>query len=234
MKRSVFDYRRADFDGLRTYLRSINFEEKISDHGDSNQDWSDWKNAFSESVKMFVPVKNLNGRKFLRWMNNTILDLIKKKNSLRNRIKRNGSPSEYLRNKFKNLRSKVKRMLRESRLEYLNKICDYRDQNPKRFWSFFKSKAKYSNIPGKVSTKVNDNERKYADNTTDIANMFNHYFASIFTCDSYGSTDHQDRSHNVTTIDNITLSEEEIMAVIVNLNNNKAQGPDNIPVRILK
>ena len=101
----------------------------------------------------------------------------------------------------KNLRSKVKRMLRESRLEYLNKICDNRDQNPKRFCSFFKSKAKYSNIPGKVSTKVNDNERKYADNTTDIANMFNHYFASIFTCDSHGSTDHQDRSHNVTRID---------------------------------
>ena len=175
---------------------------------------------------MFVPVKNLNGRKFLMWMNNTILDLIKKKNSLRKRIKRNGSPSEYLRNKFKNLRSEVKRMLRESRLEYLNKICDNRDQNPKRFWSFFKSKSKYSNIPGKVSTKVNDNERKYADNTIDIANMFNHYFASIFTCDSsLRFTDHQDRAHNVTTIDNITLSEEEIMAVFC---------PDNIPVRLLK
>ena len=125
-------------------------------------------------------------------------------------------------------------MLRESHLEYWNKINDNHYPNPKRFWSFFKSKAKYSNILGKVSTKVNDNERKYADNTTDRANMFNHYFASIFTCDSYGSTDHQDRSHNVTTIDNITLLEEEIMAVIMNLNNNKAQGPDNIPVRILK
>ena len=98
---------------------------------------------------------------------------------------------------------------------------------------FLSQKAKYSNIPGKVSTKVNNTERKYADNTTDIANMFNHYFASIFTCDSYGSTDHQDQSH-LTTIDNITLSEEEIMDVIINLNNNKAQGPDNIPVRILK
>ena len=98
---------RADFDGLRAYFRSINLEEKISDHGDINRDWLDRKNAFSESVKMFVPVKNLNGRKFLPWMNNTILDLglIKKKKSLRNRIKRNGSPSEYLRNKFKNLRS---------------------------------------------------------------------------------------------------------------------------------
>ena len=58
-------------------------------------------------------------------------------------------------------------------------------------------------FPGKVSMKVNDNERKYAGNTIGIANMFNRYFASIFTCDSYGSTDHQHRSHNVTRIDNI-------------------------------
>ena len=84
VKRSVFDYRRADFEGLRAYLRSINLEEKISDHGDINQDLSDWKNAFSELVKMFVPVKNLNGRKVLPWMNNTILDLIKKKIMARN------------------------------------------------------------------------------------------------------------------------------------------------------
>ena len=147
VKRSVFDYRRANFDGLRAYLRSINLEEKISDHSDINQDWSDWENVFSESVKMFVSVKNLNGRKFLPWMNNTILDLIKKK-------------SEYLRNKFKNLRSKVKWMLRESRLEYLNKICHNRDQNPKRFWSFFKSKSKYSNIPGKVSNESKRQRKK--------------------------------------------------------------------------
>jgi len=64
--------------------------------------------------------------------------------------------------------------------------------------------------------------------------MFNHYFASIFTCDSHSTTDHQDQSYNVTTIDYITLMEEEIMIVKMDLNNNKAQGPDNIPVRLLK
>ena len=39
---------------------------------------------------------------------------------------------------------------------------------------------------------------------------------------------------DVCVIDNVTLLEEEIVAVINNLDSNKAQGPDGIPVRLLK
>ena len=76
-------------------------------------------------------------------------------------------------------------MLPDSRAEYLNKICANRYNNPKRFWSFFKLKSKVSNIPGKVSVKVNDNKRINADTNICIANMFNEYFASNFNTDSH-------------------------------------------------
>ena len=68
VKRSVFDYHPADFDSLRAYLQTINLEEKKSENDDINQDWSDWKDTFLEAVRKFVPVKNLNGRKFLPWI----------------------------------------------------------------------------------------------------------------------------------------------------------------------
>ena len=95
----------------------------------------DWKNAFLAAVAEFVPVINTKGHKFLPWINNTIIHLIKK-NTLRTRIKRSRSPSDYLKAKFKSLRAKIKHMLRDSRVEYLNKICASRYNNPKRFWSF--------------------------------------------------------------------------------------------------
>ena len=63
--------------------------------------------------------------------------------------------------------------------------------------------------------------------------MFNEYFASIFNTDSGGISE-REQSHNDITIEDITLSEEEIVAVMSNLDYNKAQGPDNIPVRLLK
>ena len=40
IKRTVFDYHRADFDGLRSHLHSsLNLTETISMDGDINQDW---------------------------------------------------------------------------------------------------------------------------------------------------------------------------------------------------
>jgi hypothetical protein len=63
--------------------------------------------------------------------------------------------------------------------------------------------------------------------------MFNEYFASIFMSDSDSNSERRDHSH-VITIDNVTLSKEEVMTVIMNLDSNKAQGPDNIPARFLK
>ncbi len=68
-------------------------------------------------------------------MNSTILHLIKKNNTLRMKIERSSSPSEYLRNKYKGLRSRIKQMLRESRLSYMMKICEC--GNSKRLWSCF-------------------------------------------------------------------------------------------------
>ena len=73
------------------------------------------------------------------------------------------------------------------------------------------------------------------DGNTDIANAFNKYFASIFTKDEDGSFEQDDLSQDdVRIIDDVILSEEEIVAVINNLDSKKAHGPDGIPVRLLK
>ena len=49
------------------------------------------------------------------------------------------------------------------------------------------------------------------------------------------SVEERDLSQDVVCIiDNVTLLEEEIVAVIYNLESNKSRGPDGIPVRLLK
>jgi hypothetical protein len=96
IKRTVFDYRRADFDGLRSYLHSLNLMELISKDGDIAQNWRDWKNAFLAAVSAFVPTKKLQTRNHLPWMNSEILHNIKKKTSIRMRIKISCSPSQHL------------------------------------------------------------------------------------------------------------------------------------------
>ena len=124
-------------------------------------------------------------------------------------------------------------MLRESRLNYINLICASRDLNPKRFWSFFKIKRKISNVPLKVSVKSmeNHNQRTYSNNNVDIANTFNEYFASIFTHDNHNYHNPEEHSFidpDIIVLEDMTLTDDEVMSVLSNLNNNKAHGPDGI------
>ncbi|CAB4039189.1 Hypothetical predicted protein, partial [Paramuricea clavata] len=209
IKRSVFDYRRADIDGLRRHLQSLDLSQLLSENGNINQDWLAWKNAFLGAVLKFVPTKTLRGRNHLPWTNSTILHYIKKKNSIRTRIKRSCPPSEHLKHRFRELRRTIKRVLRESRLDYINSICASRKPNPKRFWSFLKIKSKVSDIPLKVSLKSSKNQRKYSNNNVDIANTFNEYFASIFTHDNNSDHNLGEHSDPEIVLEDITLTNDE-------------------------
>ena len=74
--------------------------------------------------------------------------------------------------------------------------------------------------------KVSNPERTSANNAVEIANTFNMYFASIFTHDS--NIDHQRQQEHTETdiiLEDITLTNAEVMAVLRNLDNNKANGP---------
>ena len=71
IKRTVFDYRRADFDGLRSHIPSLDLTGLISDDGDINQDWCSWKNRFFAAVSDFVPTKKVQPRNHLPSMNGT-------------------------------------------------------------------------------------------------------------------------------------------------------------------
>ena len=72
-----------------------------------------------------------------------------------------------------------------------------------------------------VLVKINETERILVDVNTDIANTCNKYFASIFTKDEDGSFEQDLPQDNIRIIDNVTLSEGEIVAVISNLDSKK-------------
>ena len=105
-------------------------------------------------------------------MNSAMIHNIKKKNTLRRKLKKFPT-SVNLREKFKHLRATIKKMFRESRTNYVNSICD--DQNNKAFWS------KSCNVPEKVS--IESGRKLLRRNSNCVANLFNNYFTSIFTTD---------------------------------------------------
>ena len=185
----------------------------------------------------YVPRKKIKGRKPLPWITGNILNLIKKKNTVRRKLK--SCPTSHLAKKFKELRTAVKKVLRESRENYFTSLRNNFKQNPKRLWSILNNKSKSHNIPNIVSSTLNsiNNEgnpvRLTADNPIDIANIFNRYFTSVYkTSDNHEDTDYEQVEPAVIT--ELALSVEEVQAVLGSLDSTKATGPDGIPARLLK
>ena len=109
IRRTVYNYRQGDFAGLRSALECLNLDSLITTDNNINHDWQQWKKAFLEAVSQYIPSMRVKGRNYVPWMNSTILHNIKKKNSLRLRIKKSPKPTEYLVEKFKTLHSSIKR-----------------------------------------------------------------------------------------------------------------------------
>ena len=155
---------------------------------------------------------------------------IKKKNSLRRKLKKFKTPKEHLAAKVKELRSAIKKMLRNSRSKYINSVCADRNNNPKRFWSLFMLKSNVSNVPEKVSMARSDGVRTSAESPEAIATIFNSYFTSIFTKDQPNAetyelhTNDADHDETIATslLEDTVLTPDHVAAVLRNLDNNKA------------
>jgi hypothetical protein len=84
----------------------------------------------------------------------------------------------------------VKHILRESREKLFSSLESDIKNNPKRFWSLLEETSKSRSIPdlismatatGAATNSVTLHPRTTADSSAGIANLFNSYFASVFT-----------------------------------------------------
>ena len=143
--------------------------------------------------------------------------------------------------KYRKMCSEVKRLLRESRENFFSSINDSFANNPKRFWSVMKQKSKTCTIPDCISMPAPSSStdqvdpssaRPTATKPAEIAEMFNAYFASVFTSDDLSDpSEESNADHHMTEL---ILSELEVEVTLKSLDNNKATGPDEIPARLLK
>ena len=219
-QRSVLDYELGDFDGLRAALLTINLSSYL-DHEDINADWQEWKELFLAAVSDYIPSKRLKGRNLVPWMNGTILNLIRKKSAIRQKMKK--SPTDHLNEKFKKLRSEIKRMLREQRDHFFGAIESDVITNPKRFWSILKHNSKSRNIPNLVSMATTTNSTAGPDSQART---------TVFSPgDSHEApTPPPDES----CMTELSLTVPEVQSILERLDVTKATGPDGISARLLK
>ena len=189
--------------------------------------WNNWKRVFFKAVHNNIPSRAIKSKRNVPWITSEIRKLFHKRKRLWKKAKSTQLESDW--NKYKVLRNKVKSELSKTYYRHVHLLVE--SKNPKCFWSFIKSKAKNKSIP--LTMKWNDRDIKVSSGK-EKAELFNNFFASIFSSTSDFSVDAQLlHLHTDNVIADLVCSGANVEKLLLGLNTNKATGPDGVTVRLL-
>ena len=202
-----------------TYLNDDTF--------DINQKWETWYSIIMDIINHNIPQRKLGKKSTPPWIDLDCIKLIQKKNRTLSKAKHSGNPETD--KKFRTLRNKIKNIVNQKAHAYVNNLCLNLHTNPRKFWTFLKTKTKKSTLP----QILRNLEGLEANTDIDKANMLNDYFYSTFNfkhiIDLPPIPQYQDPQ-----LSSITLDYTEVSSELKDVNVNKAIGPDGIPSAVLK
>ena len=169
VKRVIYNFKSANFDGLREALSDISWDDCFLDSDNINNSLEKWTKLFYSIVDQFVQKKCVSNINRSPWVDREIVLLLKKKNTLRRKAKSRNT--DYLWSKFRRLRAEIKKLIKYKKKVYISNLGQDLKSNPKRFWSFYKALNKTNRIPNTIlygNITVTDSISK--------ANIFNTFF----------------------------------------------------------
>ena len=230
VKRRVYNYKLGNFEGLRSCLPNVPFDNAFSD--DIEEYWSQWRDLFLTTAHKYIPVKTIKDVNSPPWINGEVRHLIRKKYTALKKFRLN--KTAIRKQKLRDLSQIIKSLIRRKHREYLERIENSFNKNPKIFSSYHNAilhhKERYNAV-------ITHNDIK-ATTPAEKVELFNSYFSSVFIPST--STTNTDIDNNLVSlhseiqISDITLTTEEVAACLSNLDISKASGPDRIPARLLK
>ena len=222
-----FNFKRADFAGLRKALHEDPLENYLDEHNTIEDDWLAWKSALFSKINHYIP--KLKPHKFVTppWIDGEVRHAIKKKNSLLKKAKQKDNNDIW--EKFREKRKEVKYLIRSKRTTFLQEISDSCFSHPNRFGGYFNRLTKRSTIPDTVEL----NGSSYT-NSEDKATAFNTYFSSVFNTDTSIPGNLPTSPYTDNIVSTLGFSYEEVASALQCLNVSKTPGPDELHPRILK
>ena len=190
--------------------------------------WTTFRDEMIRLMDTNIPHKLTRSRHTNPWMNTETRRLSRRKE----RAYRKASHTKNARDirRYRHLKAECQREIRLAHRNYVNNIISPEaKQNPKKFWSFVKSKkqeasgvAPLRNLDGLVHS---DPETK--------ANILNNQFMSVFTREDTNTIPDKGPSP-YSAMPHIVVGQNGVEKLLKNLNAHKATGPDSISTRLLK
>ena len=224
--REMYNYKRGNFDLLYTMLNNSLLLDVLTDACDIDTMWNSWYEGLFNAVDQCIPKISIKCFRDPPWFDGEMRHVTNKKRTAWKRAKRSNTPAAWV--KFRSLRNQTCSLARFKQKSFINSLALDCKKNPKRFWSFFKSKTKNHSLPDEIS-----NGNVSCTDPQGKAFMFNSYFISLFTPndDTYAPAS---PPSVVPVIPDPVFTSDEIDVILVHLDVNSACGPSGISPVILK
>eukprot|EP00745_Piridium_sociabile_P027724 TRINITY_DN44613_c1_g1_i1.p1 TRINITY_DN44613_c1_g1~~TRINITY_DN44613_c1_g1_i1.p1 ORF type:complete len:604 (+),score=154.71 TRINITY_DN44613_c1_g1_i1:145-1812(+) len=238
-QRSVPQYSKADWPGLRHAVRQLSDSITTSFHdtSDAEEIWSQLKKGLHSAVKKLIPHTTLRAKNSKPWVDYETKKLIRRRDRLYKKWKKSGN--ESIRDQVRVLKRHIQRKLRRAYWTFTEKLIDDSSgtdpKTKKSFWTYIKSqRTEAANVsPLKVDGKLVTDAKGKAEA---LNTQFQSAFSERFPCtpEDFLARTGLNPEPQGPTCNSINISEAGVKKLLKGLNPNKAPGPDGISPRILK
>lgn len=230
-KLQYFDYFKADYNEIRKYSKSLNWDVINKSNSISvNEIWENIKTNLYEIRDKFVKIKKKSKNK-CKWVTKRVTRFRKAKKKAWNNYVKSGRDSHL----YEVYKEKLKLSVKENKIAKQNfeeKSVNNIKKDSKSFYAYVSSKKRANNKVGPLRDSAGNilNENKLN------ADLLNKYFSSVFTKEnlhSIPSPVNIFNENNDQVLDTINITEEIVLEKLNKVNVNKSQGPDQIHAKIL-
>ena len=219
--RKCYNFKRADWDTLNHELCHTDWS--VLESCEVEHAWQIIKIRLFELVDKYIPTVKIKSEFQPPWFDSDTFASCRQKERLRQKFKRTNNLSDEI--KFIDARRNFKKLVSQKMRDNMTNHDD-----PvlitKKFWSHVKSKSNSTRIPECISF---DGQLRYS--PKDQANLFNTFFHKQF---SQPSTYDIEYDYSSDSRFDINFDYRHVRKLLLNINSNKAQGPDGIHGKILK
>ena len=243
-------YRKGDYDSLRTLCEDTNWDSILSSDMNVDDMLHEFQTKVQEHIEITIPKGTGKRNKNLKepWMTKSARKAINKKHYAW--LRWTDSPSHRLYSQYIQERNRTTKKIRKAKKWYERKIAKLSKANPKLFYKYcnFKGKKKLNHIRlYKDSTKTS-----IASDELTNANILNDFFSTVYTEEIdapelilnaatkwlYGEESEEPFSFMgvspETLFEDVTVSEEEILGLLEELDVTKSTVSSCIHPQILK
>jgi hypothetical protein len=227
-KTSRFNYKKCNFVGLSNYLDQINWNKEF-DNLNINECYNKFLEFYKMACEINIPLVKIKSHKNKsKWMNNSILTLIKEKKRLWNLSKYTGFKNVEIIKNYTSVRQKVKKEVKFTVKNYEKNLAKEAKTNPKKIYSYINSKSK---IKGLIRALNSENGESIII-PSEIVEILNNAFGSVFVKEDVSQMPFFNSRTNEICSDPI-ITKENIRERLRTLNKTKTPGMDNINPLIL-